>query len=142
MPLINLPCHCATLRQAARAITALYDRHLEATGLRGTQFTILQTLHFQPGARNVDMVEWLGIDQTTITRTLDILRRRTLVQVVDRPSGREKAWALTALGATTLAEAMPAWERAQRTVQEQLGSERLRKLHHESYHLAAALPSP
>ena len=65
MPVVQIPCYCATLRQATRAITALYDERFKPAGLRATQFTILQTLDFQPGARIADMVEWLAIDQTT-----------------------------------------------------------------------------
>src|SRR5213593_637056 len=39
-----LACACASLRRAARAVTQLYDTELQGTGLRATQFTLLQAL--------------------------------------------------------------------------------------------------
>ncbi|HZD40950.1 MAG TPA: hypothetical protein VE131_09530 [Terriglobales bacterium] len=39
-----LPCACANLRRAARAVTRLYDQELRGTGLNVTQLTLLQAL--------------------------------------------------------------------------------------------------
>lgn len=36
-----LPCACANLRRAARAVTRMYNRELRPTGLELTQFTLL-----------------------------------------------------------------------------------------------------
>src|SRR5690349_3882293 len=44
MRLMSLPCYCATLRQAARAVTVLYEGILGDSGLHATQFTALQFL--------------------------------------------------------------------------------------------------
>src|SRR2546430_6009672 len=44
MKLMSLPCYCATLRQAARAVTVLYEDMLAGSGLHATQFTALQLL--------------------------------------------------------------------------------------------------
>ena len=38
------PCNCLALRQAARHISQLYDRHLAEAGLRTTQYSILSKL--------------------------------------------------------------------------------------------------
>src|SRR3974377_2172728 len=38
------PCNCLAIRQAARVITQLYDRHLAAENLRTTQYSILSKL--------------------------------------------------------------------------------------------------
>ena len=43
-PLPVLDCACASLRRAARAVTQLYEAALQDTGLRATQFTLLQAL--------------------------------------------------------------------------------------------------
>ncbi|MGH8746036.1 MAG: hypothetical protein ACREUK_06050, partial [Burkholderiales bacterium] len=37
-------CNCLALRQAARAATQLYDRHLAPAGIRTTQFSVLVNL--------------------------------------------------------------------------------------------------
>ena len=39
-----LPCACANIRRAARAVTHLYDQELSGTGLDATQFTIVMAL--------------------------------------------------------------------------------------------------
>ena len=139
MAVVQIPCYCATLRQAARAVTALYDERFKPAGLRATQFTILQTLDFQPGARIADMVEWLAIDQTTLTRNLALLEAQGLVAVVDRPSGREKCWGLTKSGASKFADARPLWEGAQADVAERFGRQRTRSMHADVHALANAL---
>ena len=39
-----LPCACANLRRAARAVTRGYEAALKGTGLKPTQHTLLQAL--------------------------------------------------------------------------------------------------
>lgn len=139
MPMVRLPCYCATLRQAARALTSMYDEHIRRSGIRTTQFGILQALTFQPGARITDMVEWLAIDQTTLTRNLALLRKRGLVEVSDRPSGREKCWDLTRAGKAKFAEVRALWDEAQAEVERRFGQSRAQSTHKQVYELAASL---
>ena len=139
MAVVRLPCYCATLRQAARSLTALYDERLKVCGIRVTQFTILQVLALQPGARITEMVEWLAIDQTTLTRNLALLEERRLVEVVDRPTGREKCWGLTRAGRAKFAESKPVWQAAQREVEQRFGEQRTRSVHSHAFELASNL---
>src|SRR5258708_32183401 len=87
---VKMPCYCATLRQATRALTAIYDKHLSAAGVRATQFTILQALEILGRARNRDLESALAIDQTTLTRNMALLAKDRLIGGVERPSVREK----------------------------------------------------
>jgi hypothetical protein len=41
---VNTPCLCHTLRQAARAVSRLYDDELRAVGLRTTWYTLLRII--------------------------------------------------------------------------------------------------
>jgi len=138
MPMVRLPCYCATLRQAARALTTMYDERIRPSGIRTTQFGILQALTLQPGARITDMVEWLAIDQTTLTRNLALLRKRGLVEVTERPSGREKCWDLTRSGKAKFAEVRALWEEAQAEVDRRLGHSRAEAVRKQVYELAAS----
>src|ERR1700678_4190847 len=79
MKLQSLPCYCATLRQAARAATAFYEEALADSGVRATQFTILQVLKTAPDLQTTEVGQLLGIDQTTATRTLALMRKSKLV---------------------------------------------------------------
>jgi DNA-binding MarR family transcriptional regulator len=136
---VKLPCYCATLRQATRALTTLYDKHLSATGLKATQFSILQALDYMGQARNRDLEGALTIDQTTLTRNLAILAREGLITVVGRPSGREKAWGLTAAGSELMTKAKPLWEQAQAEIRSRMGAQRTRALHSDVFELVSAI---
>jgi DNA-binding MarR family transcriptional regulator len=80
MELQALPCYCATLRQAARAATSFYEQALADSGVRSTQFTILQVLKTAPGIQTTEVATLIGMDQTTATRTLALMARNKLVE--------------------------------------------------------------
>jgi DNA-binding MarR family transcriptional regulator len=139
MSAVKLPCYCATLRQATRLVTSLYDDRLRKLGIRATQFNVLQALEVLSKARSADMEDILAMDQTTLSRSLSLLSRRGLIEVVDRPSGREKRWGLSSAGSTLLQEAKPLWEQAQAEVKLTIGSKRALALHDDIFKLVAAL---
>src|SRR6266851_5975842 len=74
--IVRLPCACANLRRADRVVTQFYDAVLGPSGMRITQFTLLQALHHAPGISQKQLAELLEIDSTTLTRTLAPLRRK------------------------------------------------------------------
>src|SRR5271155_4625284 len=121
MKLQSLPCYCATLRQAARAATALYEEALSNSGVRSTQFTILQALKTAPDLQTTEVGELLGIDQTTATRTLALMKKGKLVMATKGTDRRELRWRLAPLGENTFRKIQPKWERAQAMVERRLG---------------------
>jgi hypothetical protein len=48
MKMQSLPCYCATIRQAARAATVLYEALIGDSGLHATQYTALQGARIRP----------------------------------------------------------------------------------------------
>jgi DNA-binding MarR family transcriptional regulator len=121
MKLQSLPCYCATLRQAARAATSFYEEALADSGVRATQFTILQVLKEAPSLQTTEVGQLIGIDQTTATRTLALMRKSKLVLDSVGADRRERRWQLTALGEATFRKLQPKWEMAQATVERRLG---------------------
>jgi DNA-binding MarR family transcriptional regulator len=121
MKLQALPCYCATLRQAARAATALYESVLAESGLHATQYTIMQVLSRVSNLTTTELADAIGIDQTTATRTLALVKRSGLI--IDAPGSdrRERHWSLTGKGAAQVRKLNPAWEAAQRTFEKRLG---------------------
>src|SRR6266436_4570554 len=92
------PCVCSTLRMVSRAVTQLYDDILRPSGLRVTQFSILGAIA-RLGAANLRQLEYmLAIDQTTLTRSLNLLERDRVIERVPHPDGRIKAMTLTSKG--------------------------------------------
>ena len=82
----------------SRAVTQLYDDILRPSGLRVTQFSILGAIA-RLGAANLRQLEYmLAIDQTTLTRSLNLLERDRVIERVPHPDGRIKAMTLTSKG--------------------------------------------
>src|ERR1700744_2084328 len=75
----DLPCLCATLRRAARAVTQAYGRSMQMPDLRSTQFTVLQALEQAREITQGRLGAVLAMDSTTLPRTLAIIRREKLV---------------------------------------------------------------
>src|SRR5260370_22682904 len=116
------PCLCNRLRMVSRAVTHLYDDILRPSGLRVTQFSILATMA-RSGEANLRQLEaGLAIDQTTLTRSLNLLERDRMIERAPHPDGRIKAMRLTRKGRRVLNVARPLWAQAQDKVLRDLGT--------------------
>ena len=133
-----LDCACASLRRAARAVTQLYEAALQDTGLRATQFTLLQALERQGRSPQTAVGELLALDPTTLSRTLRPLARAGWIRAGAGPDRREVRWSLTPQGRRRLARARPAWERAQARLRARLRPEHWRLLVEDLALVAAA----
>ncbi len=96
------PCVCNTLRMVTRAVTQLYDDVLRPSGVRVTQFSILATIGRMREANLKQLEDTLAIDQTTLTRSLNLLERDGLIERSPHPDGRVKAMRLASKGARVL----------------------------------------
>jgi DNA-binding MarR family transcriptional regulator len=131
-----LDCYCATLRQAARAVTVLYEEALADSGLRATQYTALQVIERVPDVSTTELADAIGIDQTTATRTLALVKKLGLATGSVGGDRRERRWVLTAKGRTKLATLRPRWEAAQRAFEKRIGHAEAASLRHAA-HVAA-----
>jgi DNA-binding MarR family transcriptional regulator len=123
-PLVTLPCLCASLRRATRAVTQLYDQALRPLGLRATQFTILQVLERASEITQGDLGDLLATDSTTLTRTLEIMLRNGWI-LDRRGEDRRQRWLrLSKAGRARFARATPAWEKLQSHLARTLGEKR------------------
>jgi DNA-binding MarR family transcriptional regulator len=140
MKLLSLPCYCASLRQTARAITMLYEEALAGTGLHATQYTALQVLESAPNLTTTDLAEAIGIDQTTATRTLALIRKGGLAaDTVGEDDRRQRRWTLTPKGREQLRKLRPRWEGAQQAFEKRVGREAAAALKQASYLAASKL---
>lgn len=105
----------------SRAVTQLYDDVLRPSGLRVTQFNILATIARLGGANLRQLEDTLSIDQTTLTRSLNLLERDGMTERVPHPDGRIKAMRLTSKGRRALEVARPLWAQTQGKVLRELG---------------------
>jgi DNA-binding MarR family transcriptional regulator len=116
------------LRRASRAVTQLYDEALRDTGLRVTQFTLLQALSLTGELTQGELGELLAIDSTTLTRTLKPLADRGWIRFRPGQDRRERHWEIAPAGQARLKKAEPAWRAAQRRVRARLGGDRMASL--------------
>ena len=118
---VSLPCACANLRRAARIVTQRYDQYLQPAGIKTTQFTLLQALTRAGNISQGNLGHLLGLDSTTLTRTLGLLRRKGWIQTKPGEDRREVRLTLTAEGKRKYLSAVPYWRSAQTQLQKVLG---------------------
>jgi DNA-binding MarR family transcriptional regulator len=114
---------CANVRRAARVVAQIYDEALRPSGLLAPQFTLLQTLKLAPGVSQKRLAELLGLDSTTLTRTLAGLRRKGWMRSEAGADRRELRLFLTAEGLKEYKRVGPYWQSAQRRLRRELGEE-------------------
>jgi len=117
----TLPCMCANLRRAARAVTQFYEAELRPTGLSSSQFTILQALSITGDVTQGRLGEILTMDSTSLTRTLAIMSRQGWLEKRRGTDRREWQIRLSKAGEKQLSTALPYWEKAQTLLRQQLG---------------------
>jgi DNA-binding MarR family transcriptional regulator len=119
--LFDLPCACQNLRRVTRIVTRIYDQELRQAGLEITQFGLLTALAITGQANQGRLSAGFGMDSTTLTRTLAVLRKQGWVQVQPGEDRRERLFSLTQAGKRRLAEAQPFWELAEQRLRKKLG---------------------
>ena len=114
-------CACFNLRKTSRAITQHYDRLLQPSGLRVTQFTILAVIAKAKSITITRMAKQLVMDRTTLTRNLRPLEKQGFIEIIPGDDLRTRYITLLKKGENALANALPLWERAQQRFEEGLG---------------------
>jgi DNA-binding MarR family transcriptional regulator len=119
--LAPLPCACANLRRAARAISRLYNRELRSSHIEITQFTLLMTLDRAGDVSQGRLGKLLALDSTSLTRMLQLLKNKGWIRDKEGADRRIRIIGLTPAGRTKLKQAMPHWKRAQDRIEEAIG---------------------
>jgi DNA-binding MarR family transcriptional regulator len=78
------------------------------------QFGLLATIRRVPGISQAHIACGLGMDTTSLTRTLDVLLRRGWVEKAQGSDRRSRVFTITGAGEAQLLRARPYWQRAQR----------------------------
>jgi DNA-binding MarR family transcriptional regulator len=107
-------CAYGNLRLMVRVVGALYEEALREVDLHAGQLPLLWAI---AATEPVDLSSLSAVthtDATTLSRTVEKLRKVRLVDVRAGVDRRRKEVRLTALGRERFAAAMPRWEDAQR----------------------------
>lgn len=117
-------CTLANVRQASRAISQVYDTALQPVNLKATQFTVLAALSGRGPLPLSHLAGALVMDRTTLTRNLQPLMKRNLVDTAPSGDRRVRTIRLTPQGRRLFAKALPRWRKAQNYLVDGLGHKR------------------
>ncbi len=123
-------CACRNLRMTTRVITQYYDKAFHATGLKSTQFALLNNIFSKEDGISVsELADYALMDQTTVTRNVEILRKKGYVNVeTENGDLRKKRITVSTAGKEKFAAAKPLWKEAQLKLQEAVGKEQYKTL--------------
>lgn len=119
------PCHCLNLRRASRAVTHFYDKVMEPSGLKITQYSFLRNLERVESVSISILAKNMNIDRTTLNRNMKPLMSAGLISINTGKDSRSKLVTLTKDGKATLADAMVLWGEAQTSLEKYFGEEGL-----------------
>lgn len=101
-------------RRAARAMTAFFDKHLKAAGIKATHFSLLVAISLAEGRPLSEIAEYMAMDRTALARDLRVLEELGLL-TIDSPESdrRVRHMKLTTKGTLVMRDALPHWRKAQ-----------------------------
>jgi DNA-binding MarR family transcriptional regulator len=115
-------CLCQASRQAARAITSVFEKRMRSHGLRATQFTVLVNLMMRGPTALGELAQKMGVERTTLTRNLALLESRGWITIRPGESdSRARIIAATDAGRALVHAAYPDWQKAQEQVSSLFG---------------------
>jgi DNA-binding MarR family transcriptional regulator len=121
---------CFAIRQAARFVSQIYDRHLAHAGLTTTQFSILMRLRRLDPLTMQQLATAMVMDRTSAVRAVQPLQRDGLVD--SRIEGkRALTIGITEAGRACLEVARTHWAAAQDEFEQRFGVARAEALRHE-----------
>jgi DNA-binding MarR family transcriptional regulator len=131
MNTIATPKGCTNfrLRSMSRLVSRHYDGHLAPTGLKVTQYSLLSHLVKLSPVRPVDLARRMGLDASTLTRNLKPLMLAGFVTQGEGADARSRLVRITDAGCAKHAEAHASWQRAQSSLSDLLGADRVVALH-------------
>ncbi len=135
---VGLQCAALHSRVLSRLVTRLYNQQLSDSGLRITQFSVLNAIKARPPESIFQLAELLGMERTSLQRTVDKLIDKGLVESEPTGNKRSLGLSLTPAGETCYQQALAGWQAAQEQFEalvgkknwEQMSSE-LRRFSHK-----------
>lgn len=131
-------CNCFALRQAARYVTQIYERHMASLNLTAAQFTILAKVKRFPGSTMLELADSMVMDRTTLVRALKPLQRDGLIVTqASEADARTFVFSLSGDGESKLEAACIAWKAAQNEFEGGFGRDRAQALRTELFSVRA-----
>lgn len=101
-------------------ISNFYDVQLQPSGLKGTQFSLMNHLKRLGPLTMTELSEAMRLERTTLIRNLKILEDMDLVVYIPEKKSKARLVELTEKGLKVVEAATPYWEQAQKYMEELL----------------------
>ncbi|MGF6770043.1 DNA-binding MarR family transcriptional regulator [Paraburkholderia sp. GAS199] len=125
---------CFAIRQAARYVSQLYDRHLANVGLTITQFSLMARLKRIGPLTMKQLAEAMRMQRTTLVRTIQPLRRNGLItSEALGADARALSISITPAGEALLNAGRQHWYAAQAEFEHRFGEQRAAALRTELF---------
>lgn len=112
--IVAASCHLHAARAKARRLTAIYEGLFTPLDLTASQFSTLVALAVSDHPAVQELAERLDMDRSTLSRGLQPLVRRGLIDLEPDPDdARCRRAGLTEAGRAILERAIPLWRQAQ-----------------------------
>lgn len=116
-------CIAGRVRLINRVVTNIYDDALRPFGLKISQANILIITGKLEIASPSQICDLLQIDISTLSRNIELMRKKGWLEEVQGEDARSHPFRLTSEGKRLIQKATPAWERAQSEAKQLLGEE-------------------
>jgi len=122
-------CAGWNLRMAARRVTQFLEERMDGAGLSFSQFGLMAEIASAPDDTLSALAGRMGLDQSTLSRTLRTLEGEDLVEIAVAESDQRKrmVW-LTEKGARQLEAALTSWRQAHAELDKFLSTDLVRRL--------------
>lgn len=122
-------CTHARLRQLTRRIGQHFDAEVAQSGIKTTQYSLLSTIEARGPVRSVDLAASLHMTASTLSRNLHVLVDAGWLRIDDGPDARSRLVSITEAGRARRQAARVHWRRAQQSLVDLLGADRVAALH-------------
>lgn len=117
-------CACKNLRKTTRVITQFYDKAFVPAKLKAAQHALLSDISARDNITINELSDILLMDQTTVTRNINILKKSGFIEVKTGEDDLRKRYVtLTEKGRNKLTETKPLWVEAQSFIEAAIGKE-------------------
>lgn len=121
-------CYCLKTRRASASITKFYDQMLAPCGVTARQYSLLLNIPQTDNCSVRELSDMIDLDRSTLARSLKPLYTQGLIIDNKAPGTRNSQLELTDKGKQVVLQAMSLWEKAQQSLMQKIGDEKLRQL--------------
>lgn len=135
-------CLALHLRRASRRISRWFDAALAPHGLDISQFNLLSAVAALESAPLTTIAEILGVDPSTLSRTLKPLSRQNLVSITGGRGRGGLHLSLSLRGQDVFSAASQAWKATQSQIAQALGEAQASRVLENLDHLERVAAAP